>query len=240
VLASSLLSILPSAKTVSSWFVDHKGLGARFTLEFLLLSGGIHVVIFSSGWDGGVDQIGALRGALTLLGPVTVLAYGIVGFAVPEGARITKRADRRFGPLVALVTIVMIVSVFVWTLAAWLLPDDVGRVVLGDTWEGTQSVIVPFGVAIAGSLGIVGVTVGLRSLAAAKMSLRANAASTLLLVVIGSAGGILGGAKGAATAMIVPNWIGFVIYAWTFRRALEEHGRESSEAADATEQPADS
>jgi hypothetical protein len=167
----------------------------------------------------GYAQAGGLRGAIVLLGPVTVVATGLVIAAVPEGVRI-KDDRSRLRRLVYLLAATLSAAVVVWAVVVSRLPDRIGTELLGDTWPLSQGLMVPLGLAGAGVMACTGLAAGLRSLAAARESLRAAVPAIALLVVGGVVGAAIDGGLGAARGMIVPAWLGVVFYQRQFGRVL--------------------
>jgi hypothetical protein len=170
----------------------------------------------------GYSEAGGLRGAIVLLGPVILLGAGVVIATVPEGVRLKDRDPLRLRRVVCAVAASLSMTVVVWSAAVSQLPDRAGEALLGPTWQLTQEIVLPLGLAVAGTAASLGLAAGLRSLAAARQSLRATAPAMLLLVVGGIAGGIWAGGVGAAWGMVVPAWIGAGLYLRQFLRTVRD------------------
>jgi len=170
----------------------------------------------------GYSEAGGLRGAIVLLGPVILLATGAVIATVPEGVRLKDRDPARLRRVVCLVAAALSVVVVVWSAAVSQLPDRAGEALLGPTWRLAQEITFPLGLAVAGTAASGGLAAGLRSLAAARRSLRATIPTVLLLVAGGIAGGVWGGGVGAARGMVIPAWIGVGLYLRQFLHALRD------------------
>ncbi len=210
----------PQARRGLDWLRHHADLNLRFAAEFVLLNGGPQLVLLGVAALAGYSEAAGLRGAIVLLGPVTVVATGLVIAAVPEGVRLKDRDRDRVRRLVSLLSAGLSAAVAGWAaLVSWF-PDRVGTELLGDTWPLAQDLMVPLGLAGAGVMASTGIAAGLRSLAAARRSLGAAAPAIALLVIGGVVGGAIDGGLGAARGMIVPAWIGVVLYQRQFRRAL--------------------
>lgn len=212
----------PRGRGAMHWLRLHADLNVRFAVEFLMISGGPQVVLLALAAVAGYSEAGALRGAIVLLGPVILLATGAVIATVPEGVRLKDRNPARLRRVVCLVAGSLSVVVVVWSAAVSQLPDSAGEAVLGATWPLAQEIMFPLGLAVAGTAASGGIVAGLRSLAAARRSLRATIPSVLLLVAGGIAGGVWGGGVGAARGMVIPAWIGAGLYLRQFLRALSD------------------
>jgi O-antigen/teichoic acid export membrane protein len=209
----------PHLHRALDWLRHHADLNLRFAAEFILLNGGPQLVLLGVAAAAGYAQAGGLRGAIVLLGPVTVVATGLVIAAVPEGVRI-KDDRSRLRRLVYLLAATLSAAVVVWAVVVSRLPDRIGTELLGDTWPLSQGLMVPLGLAGAGVMACTGLAAGLRSLAAARESLRAAVPAIALLVVGGVVGAAIDGGLGAARGMIVPAWLGVVFYQRQFGRVL--------------------
>jgi hypothetical protein len=212
----------PHARSGLDWLRHHADLNVRFAAEFVLLNGGPQLVLLGVAAAAGYAQAGGLRGAIVLLGPVTVVATGLVIAAVPEGVRLKDRDRGRLGRLVYVLAAGLSAAVVVWSVVVWQLPDRIGTELLGDTWPLSQELMVPLGLAGAGVMASTGIAAGLRSLAAARQSVSAAAPAIALLVIGGVVGAAIDGGLGAARGMIIPAWLGVVLYQRQFHRALAQ------------------
>jgi O-antigen/teichoic acid export membrane protein len=210
----------PRIRGVLQWVHTHADLNARFAIEFLMITGAPQVVLLAVAVVDGYADAGGLRGAIVLLGPVILLATGVVIATVPDGVRLKDRDPARLQRVVCLAAASLSIVVVAWSAVISQLPDRVGEAVLGDTWPLAREITFPLGLAVAGTAASAGLAAGLRSLAAARQSLRATAPAVLLLVAGGIVGGVWAGGVGAARGMVVPAWIGTGLYLRQFLRAM--------------------
>jgi len=119
--------------------------------------------------------------------------------------------------------------------ALFALPSGVGVQLLGRSWEYAHPLFLALAFGMA-ALGLsVGPEVGLRSLAAAKRSLRARLLTSPLVVAGGLGGVAVGGALTAAWGMALGYGIGAVIWWRQFDAAVSEWSpRAESEPDDET------
>ena len=212
----------PRFKGALHWLRLHADLNVRFAAEFVMINGAPQVVLLAVAAVGGYSEAGGLRGAIVLLGPVILLATGVVIATVPEGVRLKDRDPARLRRVVCVVAASLSAMVVVWSAAVSQLPDSAGEALLGPTWRLAQEIMFPLGLAVAGTAASLGLAAGLRSLAAARQSLRATTPAVLLLVVGGIAGGVWAGGVGAGRGMVVPAWIGAGLYLRQFFHALRD------------------
>jgi O-antigen/teichoic acid export membrane protein len=89
---------------------------------------------------GGPADVGALRAAQTLLGPLMLIGYSLSAFAFPEISRRQLGGRAAIKVAVAL-SGVMILADLVWGGLLLILPERVGVALLGDTWSTAQEVL---------------------------------------------------------------------------------------------------
>ncbi|MFI7352456.1 hypothetical protein ACIBTP_00735 [Streptomyces avidinii] len=114
-------------------------LGQRFVVEFAVGNGSSQLAVLGLGVFATPLAVGALRGATTLFGPLNVLFNSANAFGPPvlgrlDGKRATVRATAALGLVLAAVGAG-------WATALYLLPDRLGRELLGDTWAGASALL---------------------------------------------------------------------------------------------------
>ncbi|MFF5485573.1 hypothetical protein [Streptomyces virginiae] len=114
-------------------------LGQRFVVEFAVGNGSSQLAVLGLGVFATPLAVGALRGATTLFGPLNVLFNSANAFGPPVlgrlgGKRATVRATAALGLVLAAVGAG-------WATALYLLPDRLGRELLGDTWAGASALL---------------------------------------------------------------------------------------------------
>ncbi|MFG2971454.1 hypothetical protein ACGFYY_00440 [Streptomyces sp. NPDC048331] len=114
-------------------------LGQRFVIEFAVGNGSSQLAVLGLGVFATPLAVGALRGATTLFGPLNVLFNSANAFGPPVlgrlgGKRATVRATAALGLVLAAVGAG-------WATALYLLPDRLGRELLGDTWAGASALL---------------------------------------------------------------------------------------------------
>jgi O-antigen/teichoic acid export membrane protein len=200
--------VLPRPQHSARWLREHRSLTGYLLVEFGTLQGCQQGALLLVSVIASLDAIGALRGAQVLLGPVMILQVAATSFAVPELSRRRRRlSGRNWVQAAVAVSAVVSVLSFVWGMLFLIAPDGVGRALLGDTWEGTRSVLWPM---ILGQLGgnlAHGTTAALIGMDRAKVSLTLSAVFGPLTVIGGVVGVTLGGAEGAAWGFAAPFWL---------------------------------
>ncbi|MFJ3632128.1 hypothetical protein [Streptomyces sp. NPDC090112] len=114
-------------------------LGQRFVVEFAVGNGSSQLAVLGLGVFATPLAVGALRGATTLFGPLNVLFNSANAFGPPVlgrfgGKRATVRATASLGLVLAALGAG-------WATALYLLPDRLGRELLGDTWAAASALL---------------------------------------------------------------------------------------------------
>ncbi|MGW1089475.1 hypothetical protein ACWD4L_24920 [Streptomyces sp. NPDC002596] len=115
-------------------------LGRRFVVEFGVGNATSQLSVLGLGVFGNPLVVGALRGATTLFGPLNVLFTSATSFGPPLLGRLGS--ERRRIRATAGLAVVLAATAAVWATALALLPDGVGRHLLGDTWP-TAAALLP-------------------------------------------------------------------------------------------------
>lgn len=192
---------LPAFRRVRPWLRDNRDLSINALGDFVAQQGASQGTLFAIAAVGSLAAAGAIRGALVLLAVLPALQMAATSFALPELAR--RRAHLTAGSwLRAAVgfSAAMAIAGLTWGVLLLLLPDSVGRSLLGDTWTGASQVLLPTVVSqvILGALS--GVTLVLRAMDRTRVPFVMNAMQAPLIVVGGVVGVLLGGPAGAIWA----------------------------------------
>jgi len=197
---------LPSFRTGWGYTRRHWDITKYLVGELLISQGGLQGGLLAVGVLGTVSDVGSLRAAMVILGPVAILSGSMSAFAVPELARrSTMSAPNRIRVCYLTSLTLMLFSVL-WATGLHALPDAVGQFILGDTWAGTQRVLLPQLAQQVGLLISVGPTIMCYALGRTKETFQINVVLSVLTVSGGTVGVMLGGAPGAG--------IGFACAAW--------------------------
>lgn len=195
-----------SLRSPLSWLRENLDLGGRYAMDFTCGAGVGQIASYALVGVAGVGALGALRGAQTAFGPVNVLTSGAYIAIVPEARRIAERAPKRLTRLCIAVALSMSVASVAMTLVLYLLSEDQGRMILGDSWLEARQVLIPVGLAsVAGSV-FAGASTGLRSLEAARELLRTRLFTTPVALTVPAFCAWRWGLQGAAWGIAGSVW----------------------------------
>jgi O-antigen/teichoic acid export membrane protein len=230
--------IVPDPRKVQAWWHEHIDLGPRFIAETLARMAGGQLSTYGIGLVAGLSALGALRAAQLVVGPVQIFFLGIGLIAVPEGVRALGHSHRRLWQLAIGMSSALIALAAAWGAVALLLPDAIGEAFLGKSWDPARIVLVPVIVAQIAIVAGAGPGMGLRTLAAARRSLRASVIVSAAVVVIGVAGAAATGTTGAAWGLALAAALGAGIWWRSFSVALRDSARSPRAAGPSAGQAA--
>jgi O-antigen/teichoic acid export membrane protein len=223
VLGAVQAGFLPRLSGTPSWMSQQRELGARYFAENLSMSAVTQLRITFLGVLAGLSAVGQVRAAEVLLGPWLAVVMGLSMVAVPEAARALRRSVRALVVFCTALALAQAVGVLLWGLSIlFLLPDGVGRQLLGALWEPATSLILPTTLAFAGIGFMNGASAGLRAMAAARRSLRATLCCAVAYLLGGVGGAALGGAAGSAWGVATATGTGAVVWWWQLRAGVRD------------------
>jgi hypothetical protein len=193
------------------WWRHTRALGGRLLPEFVALGAASQAAAVVVAAVAGLAAAASLRGAQVLLGPLNVVFSGLALVTIPHGASLARISPQRVVALARRAAVVCAATALTTGAVIGLLPESVGSALLGQIWPLARSVLGPSTVAVALSGVVVGATIGLRSLADARSSLRARLV-VAPITVAGVAAGAAFGATGAAVGLAAANLLAACIW----------------------------
>ncbi|WP_175084337.1 hypothetical protein [Candidatus Frankia nodulisporulans] len=232
-LVAALLGVVqagfwPSPGAAGSWFAENRTDATYLAGEFLTVQGALQTSMLLIGAFGSLATIGALQGARTLLGPITVVGVGVVSFALPEFSRRTSMDVRARERAAYALTAVVLGVGSVWSLIFLFLPDRYGQSLLGDSWPGVKSIL---GLSILHYLAAavpVGPSCMVYALGKTKITFRLNLAFAPILLGLPVVGALVGEARGAVVGFNLAFWGLAPVWFVLLRRLGREHDVEQA------------
>lgn len=219
--------IRPRPKLTREWLRDHRDLGTRYVVENVSNSGGGQLRMYAVGAIVGFSGVGAIRGAELLLGPFMALLMGLNLVAVPEAARVLRRAAHRLEYFCAVLGGVQAIAAIAWGMALLLLvPDSLGVWVLHDVWGPASVLILPVSLSLAAAGVNSGAAAGLRALGAARRSVRAQLWSSAGYLGGGITGAFVAGAVGASWGSMIALSGATLLWWRQLRAGLRDHAAQ--------------
>jgi O-antigen/teichoic acid export membrane protein len=202
----------PRLATAAAWLRRHASLWRRLVVELAANAGSYYLIAYGLAVLAGPDELGRLRAAQALFGPVSVLLLGGTVLGVPESirARSDGGALRRFA--VGLSAALAVLAAASGAVIYALLPV-LGTGFLGGAWDTARPLLpllAAFGAGIGASAGAVA---ALRAIDDGRWIVRAQLARGALAVAVGLPAAGTSGAGGALVALALAEWV-FAAAAW--------------------------
>jgi O-antigen/teichoic acid export membrane protein len=213
----------PGLRAARAWFSGERELSLRYTGEYVAVYGAAQLTFFAIAWAAGVEATGSVRAGFILFGPAILILQASRLLLIPEGVRLLERSKQALLRGVLVLAIVLPLTTLAWAAVLLALPDRWGVALLGASWEGGRALVVPIAVVEAASAVELAALIGLRALAAARYSMRARLAESVLTVTGGTVGAVTGGALGATWGMAVANLLEDVVWWRQFLRGFRAH-----------------
>jgi O-antigen/teichoic acid export membrane protein len=226
--------VVPRPAWTARWWREHSDLAARFLAEAGLRTGLAQLAMILIGVIAGLEAIGSIRAAQLVMSPIQVLFLGASLAAVPEAVRALARSLGLLLRIAAAVSIGLAVASLTWGLVALLLPDELGRLFLGDSWAAAQAYLPAWIVAQIGTVMTLGPGMTLRAFANARLSLKVTAVTATIVVVVPTIAAFEGGLPaawglaGASVAGAALWWLALPSGIRTWRQAGTTRSAEAS------------
>jgi O-antigen/teichoic acid export membrane protein len=220
VLGIAITKAYPRPVRGVAWFLTNRDLSVRFSAEFASLNASTALVWFALAGPLGAVGIAALRGASLLFSPLNTAFNSVRIAMIPELVRARNTPRYRRGLLET--GMVLLGLGVVWSAVVLLLPDAIGRIILGETWESAKDLRLPNAVQALAMVGYTALLAYYRSSSLHVMSswMRGILAGMTLAVPFFAALalGVQGAAWGFAAAVAVALVSGLTITAAGRRR----------------------
>ncbi|RBY87389.1 hypothetical protein [Blastococcus sp. TF02A-26] len=217
----------PTFGTAARWLGDHRDVSLPSTLNALVILGAVQLAFVLIAALGGVDAVGALRAAQTLLGPLNIVGFAVASFVIPELVRRSPPRPQLIRVGIA-VSVVLVVVDALWGTVLLLLPDAAGEALLGETWASARDTL-PAMIAFTCLTGAsVGATAVMRALNRVSYSVWVNAVLGPLILILSTIGAQTAGAPGAALGFVVAGASVLPLCWFLFARAVALGRKESA------------
>ena len=218
--------VLPRLSGAWGWLSRHRDLGPRYFAEGASFSAATQLRTYGIGFILGLAGVGVVQAVTTVMGPITILFLGMSMVAIPEAARVLRRAPRRLPLFCVLISAGLAAAGLVWGILIFIaLPRGLGTWLLGPIWRPAYPLVVPQALFVIGTGASLGSGAGLHALGAARRSLRSMLIVSAAFLVFGLAGAVAGGATGTVIGVAVAAWVGTAIGWWQLHSALRESGQ---------------
>jgi O-antigen/teichoic acid export membrane protein len=214
---------LPSLVAGVHWLRRNRDVAPHYLLEYGILASVQQGLVLIVGVTAGLSATAELRAVQVLLGPVNMVSMGVAIVALPAAARRVVQNANSLRRLSLQVSAFLSFAMLVTTIAALLIPDSLGRRILGASWPTNDSTILLVSAGLVLNLAAYGATLGLRALGKSASTLKAR-----LVLAPGALGCIAGGAatgglQGALIANLVVAALQAGVWWYMYQRATTAH-----------------
>jgi O-antigen/teichoic acid export membrane protein len=224
---------VPRPQDTRRWLITYWNQSRFFLAEWVMVLGTTQISLLLVAASGSVRDIGALRGAQVLLGPVNLVAGSAFDFLISELARRHNMRPRELLRAAVLTSGALGLLCLGWGAVLLALPSSIGRHLLGDTWPLTKVVLPASILWVCAIVLSTGPAVVLRVLGRARVSFEINAMTAPLLIVLGLAGLHIGGVAGAAAGFALAHWLTVPVW-WIRLRAVARRATAAIQATGKT------
>jgi O-antigen/teichoic acid export membrane protein len=188
-----------------------------FLIDFVLSAASLNLAFYAIAGVAGLAAAGAVRGAMLLFAPLSSVVSGMRIIVLPALARAVFGGRQHLRATASRFTLAFATLALAYSLVVMPLPDSLGRLMLGETWDAAQPLLLA--IAIMYSAWTIGTPAlaGLRALGGGRILVQIRTGSAALYFGCIVAGAAMGEAVGAATGMAVAFgieaalwWIGFL------------------------------
>lgn len=209
-LATLVLSIVfarvipkPSISALKAWLHTYGDLARPYFAEAAALAGSLYATLFFVEAFAGLAAVAALRAGQTLFGPANVVSNAVRVVAISEMSRLAAQGARRMAKPATLVAASLGVIGAATGFVAFMLPESLGHVLFGQTWELLAPLVFALTVQRVAAGAAIGPLTALRSLQKVRSLFVVRMVTAACTVAGGAIGAITAGAQGAAWGLAV-------------------------------------
>lgn len=193
-----------------------------FAADYLIGAGGTHLTTGLLGFVNDVRVLSAVRGAGTLLGPMNLISTTARSFMLPFLSRNVKAPDRQLQSAV-LATTVQVILLAPLLIILQFIPDSVGVLLLGDTWQLAGLALLPLSIeslfALVAAVAISGHRVAFAGVRTILLRLTTGLSRPVVVLFCAHTWGVSGAAWAMAVFAITSAVIWWVSYYNLSRRS---------------------
>jgi O-antigen/teichoic acid export membrane protein len=200
--------------------------------ETLLTTGGLQSSILIVGKIVGLAGVGAIRAAQVLLGPLLIMSTATMTFCIPEISRRKDLAPKLLWRIGAGLSVVQVLLTLAYVGVLLLLPDEVGRFLFRDSWNGASEVLLPMAAFFAAASACLGPAVVIIARGYARRTLLLTLMEAPLFLTLMPIGAYLGGAPGAAWGQFIAQVVEVPFWLWQLHKVAHLPPAEGDQEPD--------
>jgi O-antigen/teichoic acid export membrane protein len=218
------LRALPGRPVLLGWLRPHAALASPLALNLVLTAAPSYVAYLAMPAVSTLDQLAVVRGAYVFFGPLNVVYTGLALVALPAFVRAAGAVSRR--RMSTRVSAGLVAAAVAWGAVVVLLPDSVGRLVLGSLWDDTQATRVLLALSLVAEALLVGPEIALSSLRLPRRMTGVRLVGALVTLTSSIGLAAVYGATGLAAGFVLGYWTAALLAQAEVRRITEAGGGE--------------
>lgn len=235
VIGTIQLGVIPRLIGAVNWIRRTWSLAGYLLAEFLLGTGVYQGGILAVAPIVGAENLGYLRTAAVLIGPLGILSMAMITFLLPEISKRTHLTDPQRWRIALAASGVMTAISLAYTLVMVLLPDAIGEALVSDKWAGTQTVLLPICIGSMAGAATLGPALNIYAMGLANRTFILHAFEAPLMLGSLFVGATFWGAPGAAWGLAADQVLMIPIWYWTLHRILAQRARAGGASPGADE-----
>lgn len=183
------------------WIKTHRNVAVPHAIEYVVVAGLAQAAMIGVVGILGFEAGGALRGALLMLAPPTIVLAGFIPFGTARVVNLLRADCGRAIRLLHRLPVPLAAMCVAWAAVVLLLPNSAGELILGRQWIGARKVMIFGAISIVAIAVSVPAVIGLRAHDAVRTALGRRVFVALMFPLAGMIGARAGGIRGAAAAL---------------------------------------
>lgn len=230
---AGICALLPHRRVMAwsvGWIRQHWSFSWRYLVSFGTTFGAAYAATLGLGAIAGVAAVGSVRGAQLVLSPLTMVFAATTNMLVVEVTHCAPDA-RQLRRRTVLAASSMAGVAAVVTAASLVVPDGVGRVILGESWESSQRLLLAAGVQAVMIGALAGARIGLIGSRAIRINLALDLQLAPVVIVLPTVGAVVAEAPGFLWALVATQALIALFWWYRFLHHLAGHDPGASAAS---------
>jgi O-antigen/teichoic acid export membrane protein len=193
--------VVPELFRSRAWLRRNRDLIPSYAATFLFGAGTGQLTALTFAVTASVSEVGAYRGAWTLIGPLGVVLNGVAAVSTADVARtIRDRPDALPRLVDQIARLLFVVALGFAVLLMLALPRGLGQALLGATWRGASGAVAPLALGHVALALALAPAIALQAAERASQVMRIRVGTSVAVIATGMLAGAVWGPSGTAFA----------------------------------------
>lgn len=209
--------LLPRPRAIVYFWVCTRRDAAKLLADSAISSAVTQALPVIVGMTAGLAAAGALRGGLTLMGPINILVAGLTPMATIAARREHQRRQST-GSFLAVWSALIFLASTAYGATLWLLPSHIGEQLLGATWIAASALLAPLILQAVIRGPLTGVPIALRATRRVGIALQFRLMTVVPSILFPWGGALLFGLSGAVWGILLSAVANNLLSLWLGRK----------------------